>query len=50
MRNITSYVNVDIFSFLHYFSNPWALLILAFVLYKLWSKLKATLLAPLYDR
>jgi len=45
-----SYTTVLTYTFLHYFSNPWALLILAFLTFKLWSKLKATLLAPLYDR
>ena len=35
---------------LGYFSNPWALLILAFITYKLYRRLKPYLTEPLADR
>ena len=35
---------------LGYFSNPWALLILAFITYKLYRRLKPFLTEPLADR
>jgi hypothetical protein len=45
-----SYWQILKHSMLTYFSNPWALLILAYILFKVYGKLKQTLLLPLFDR
>ena len=38
------------FNLMVYFSNPWALLILAFLLYKLYNHVKPILTEPILDR
>ena len=43
-------INIIIFNLMVYFSNPWALLILAFLLYKLYKHIKPILTEPLLDR
>ena len=44
---LLTYIN---YYLLGYFSNPWALLILAFLTYKLYRRLKPFLTEPLADR
>jgi len=43
-------LNIIKFNLMVYFSNPWALLILAFLLYKLYKHVKPILTEPLLDR
>jgi len=47
---IYSYWQIVKFSVLTYLSNPWALLILAFLLYKIYGKMKERFLMPIYYR
>ena len=44
---LLTYINYYLLS---YFSNPWALLIVAFITYKLYRRLKPFLTEPLADR
>jgi len=47
---IYSYWQIIKFSVLTYLSNPWAMLIFLFLLYKIYGRLKQRFLLPLYDR
>jgi len=45
-----SYFQIIKHSFLVYFSNPWAMLILAFLMYKVYGAVKRAYIYPLLDR
>eukprot|EP00088_Acartia_fossae_P056017 TRINITY_DN6516_c0_g1_i5.p1 TRINITY_DN6516_c0_g1~~TRINITY_DN6516_c0_g1_i5.p1 ORF type:complete len:238 (-),score=82.37 TRINITY_DN6516_c0_g1_i5:801-1475(-) len=45
-----SYFEIIKYSILTYFTNPWALLILAFLLYKIYGAIKVKYINPLLDR
>jgi len=48
--NTYSYFTIIKYSILHYLSNPWALLILAFLIYKLYGAFRIKYINPLLDR